>query len=227
MNRRILGAAVTGAVILALAVANVASAHIVKKFGPYTTALGWLTEPTYVGEHNAVVVLVTDSRNKPVNDLAAGDLTVTVSAGGQTSAALPLNPSYDPDTGFGTQGLYTADVIPTMPGDYTFHLSGKIHSTTVDETATSSATTFNTVEDPASVQFPAKVPTTTEISAKTDKLDARVQSATDAASAASSAAADASSAASRALLVGSIVGALGVVLGLSGVVLALRTRRRV
>jgi len=184
MNRRTIGAALGGAAILAIAASGIASAHVVKQFGSYSVALGWLAEPTYVGEANAVVAIVTDARGKPVNDLNAGDLTVMVAAGGQTSATLPLDPSYDADTGFGTQGLYFTDVIPTQPGDYAFHLSGTIHGTAVDETATSSDTTFNAAEDPASVQFPVKVPTTTEISAKVDQLGLRIQTAADAASAA-------------------------------------------
>lgn len=239
MNRRAIGAAASGAAVIALAVSGIASAHVVKQFGSYSIALGWLAEPTYVGEQNAVVAIVTDAKSTPVNDLASGDLTVTVSAGGQTTAALPLDPSYDPDTGFGTPGEYFADLIPTIPGGYTFHLAGTVHGTAVDETATSSETTFNSVEDPATIQFPVKVPTTVEISTKLDKLDPRVQSAADAASAATdavksasdaataaqSAATDASSHASLALLVGGLVGGLGVVLGLAGIALALRARK--
>ena len=239
MNRRTIGAAASGAAVLALALSGIASAHVVKQFGPYSIALGWLSEPTYVGEQNAIVAIVTDAKGAPVNDLGSGDLTVTVSAGGQTTAALPLDPSYDPDTGLGTPGEYFADLIPTLPGDYTFHLAGKVHDTAVDEVATSSDTTFNSVEDPATIQFPVKVPTTVEISTKLDKMDPRVQSAADAASAAAdsvksatdvagaaqAAAADASSQASQALIVGGLVGGLGVVLGLAGIALALRARK--
>ncbi len=253
MNRRAVGAAVSGAAILALAVSNVAAAHVVKQFGSYSIALGWLNEPTYVGEQNAVVAIVTDANGNAVNDLNSGDLTVTVSAGGQTTAALPLDPSYDPDTGFGTPGEYFTDLIPTNPGDYTFHLAGKVHEASVDETATSSDITFNAVEDPSSIQFPLKVPTITEVSTKVDQLGTRVQtaaaaasaaagsvqsatdaanaastsvkSATDAAAVAQAAANDASSRASLALLVGAVVGGLGVVLGLAGIALGLRARR--
>ena len=238
MNRRALGAAVTGAALLALAASAVASAHVVKQFGSYSIALGWRSEPTYVDEQNAVVAIVTAANGRAVNDLNPGDLTVTVSAGGQTSAALPLEPSYDPDTGFGTPGEYFTDLIPTSPGVYTFHLAGTVHGTAVDETATSSDTTFNSVEDPSSIQFPAKVPTTTEISAKVDQLGTRVQSAAAAGSAsaaavqsahaaadaATAAVSEASSRAWQALLVGVLMGGLGVALGMTGVVLALRAR---
>jgi hypothetical protein len=246
MNRRAVGSALIGGIAIAIAVSGMASAHVVKQFGTYSVALGWLSEPAYVGERNAVVVIIKDGGGNPVDDVASGDLTVTVSAGGQTTGALPLNPSFDADTGLGMHGQYTADLIPTIPGDYTFHLEGKVHDAAVDETATSSDTTFNAVEDPASVQFPVKIPTTSEISAKVDRLGARVQSAADAASAAAgsiqsatdtataaqtaaaaaqTAAANAASQASQALLVGLLVGGAGVVIGLVGVVLALRTRK--
>ena len=102
MHRRSVTAAVVGAVLLAAAAGGVASAHIVKQFGPYSIALGWLVEPTYVGERNAVVVIVKDATGNPVDDIKAGDLTVSVTAAGQSTAPLPLIPSFDPDTGLGT-----------------------------------------------------------------------------------------------------------------------------
>lgn len=252
MNRRILGAALSSAAILAIAASGAAVAHVEKEFGPYAVELGWLNEPTFTGERNAVVVIIHEDE-KPVTDVAAGDLTVTVSAGDQTSAALPLVPAFDPAEGTGTLGYYVADMIPTQPGDYTFHLTGKIHDTAVDETATSSDTTFNAVEDPASIQFPVKVPTTTAISDKVDQLGTRIQSAadaaasaaagiksatdaaganqaaikaaTDAATAAQAAAASAQSQAAQAQTVGIAVGGVGILVGLVGVFLALRSRK--
>jgi hypothetical protein len=253
MNRRILGAALSGAAILAIAASSAATAHVAKTFGPYTVELGWLNEPTFTGERNAVVVIIHDAADKPVTDVAAGDLTVTVSAGGQTSAALPLQPAYDPAEETGTPGYYTADLLPTQPGDYTFHLAGKIHETPVDETATSSDTTFNAVEDPGSIQFPVKVPTTTAISDKVDQLGTRIQgaadaaasaaagiksatdaatanqaaikAANDAAAAAQTAAASAQSQAAQAQTTGIVVGGIGILVGLAGVLLALRSKK--
>jgi trimeric autotransporter adhesin len=185
VNRKILGVAMSGATILAIASSSLAAAHVEKEFGPYTVEMGWLNEPTFTGERNAVVVIIHEtSSDKAVTDVNPGDLTVTVSAGDQTSAALPLVPAYDAAEGTGTPGYYTADMIPTQPGDYTFHLSGKIHDTAVDETATASDTTFNAVEDPATIQFPIKVPTTTAISDKVDQLGTRIQTAADAAASA-------------------------------------------
>jgi hypothetical protein len=218
MHRRPFIAAVCGAAILAILGAGVTAAHVVKPFGPYTIALGWLHEPAYVGVDNAVQVIIKDASGNPVDDVPAADLGVTVTAGGQTSAVLPLNASHDPDTGLGTPGEYTAHVIPTVPGDWTFHLAGTVHGTAVDETVTSSDTTFDAVQDQTEAQFPAKIPSTTDLAAKVDRQDARIVAAQAAAN-------EASDAASRALLVGVILGGLGVVLGTTGVVLALRARR--
>ncbi len=218
MHRRVLGAAVCAAAVLIVVVSGVASAHVVKQFGPYSIALGWLHEPAYVGVDNAVQVIIKDGSGSPVDDVPASDFGVTVSAGGQTSAVLPLNASHDPDTGLGTPGEYTAHVIPTIPGDYTFHLAGTVHGTAVDETVTSSDTTFDAVQDQTAAQFPAKIPSTTDLSAKVDRQDSRI-------TAAQAAAGDASDAASRALLAGAGLGAIGVVLGAAGLALALRARR--
>ncbi len=242
-SRRV-AAAVPVAIAAAALLVGIAQAHVLKDFGPYTVALGWVHEPTYVGELNAVQAVVTDNRGKPVTDLAAGDLKVVVSVSGQDSAALDLEPTYDEDTGLGTPGDYEAPLIPTAPGDYTFHLTGKIHETAVDETATSSDSTFDSAVDDTAIQFPAKVPSLTEVTTRLDRLDARVTAAasapppaaaptldTTAVTAASSAAASAGDAAqqakdaaSTATTIGIVLGGLGVILG--GSALYIATRRR-
>jgi hypothetical protein len=85
--------------ILATALAGIAGAHVVQQFGPYSLATGWLHEPAYVGVDNAVQVIVKDAAGKSVDDVPASDFTVTVSTGGQTTVALPLNASFDPEYG--------------------------------------------------------------------------------------------------------------------------------
>jgi hypothetical protein len=241
-RRRRLGVAVPIAAIAAMLVTGYAQAHVLKDFGPYSVALGWVQEPTYVGQLNAVQVVVKDASGKAVVDIADGDLKVVVSVGGQQSAALDLLNKFDPDTGLGVPGDYEAPLVPTAPGDYTFHLSGKIHDTVVDETSTSSDSTFNSVVEATDIQFPAKLPSLTEITTRLDRLDARVAavasaspaaavasappdtSAIDAATAARAAAAQAQDSASTALIVAVVLGGLGVILGAAGLVVA--TRRR-
>jgi hypothetical protein len=169
------------AALLALGLSGVASAHVLKNFGTYSVALGWAKEPTYVGIPNAVQVIVKDSSGKPVTDLADGGLKVVVSLAGQSSAALTLANAFDSDTGLGVQGDYEAPITPTVVGDYTFHLTGSIHGTAVDETATSSDSTFDSVVDQTDVQFPVKVPLLTDIVTRLDRIDARLSASPSAA----------------------------------------------
>jgi hypothetical protein len=222
-------------------VAGVADAHIVKTFGKYTVALGWVHEPTYVGEQNAVQVVIKDAAGKAVTDLNDGDLKVTVSVGGKTSDPLDLLNTFDPDTGLGIPGDYEAPLIPTAPGDYTFHLSGTIDGTAVDETATSSDATFNSVVDATGIQFPNQLPALTDIITRLDRIDTRLAASpapssgapapstgpvdNAAVDAASAAAASAQSAANNALLVGGAIGAAGVIIGLAALAMAMRGRR--
>ena len=247
MRLRVYGAAFGTALMLALIVSATVSAHVVKQFGSYSVAMGWLHEPTYVGVENSVQVIVKDGSGNPVNDLQPGDLQVVVSTAGQQTAALPLQPSFDPDTGLGTPGEYTASLIPTQVGDYTFHLSGSIHGHAVDEMATSSDQTFNTVTAGTDVQFPVKLPALGDLSTLIERVDGRAttanaaatqaqqlatqaqQAATQAQQAvaqAQQAAGQASDNANRALLAGIVVGGLGVLLGLAGLIVGLRVSRR-
>jgi hypothetical protein len=227
MRLRAAGISFGAALLLSLVVSSAVSAHVVKQFGTYSVAMGWLHEPTYVGVENAVQVIVKDGGGNPVNDLAPGDLKVVVSTAGQQTAALPLQPSFDPDTGLGTPGEYTASLIPTEVGDYTFHLTGSIHGTAVDENSTSSDQTFDSVTAGTDVQFPVKEPAIGDVSTLVQRVDGRATSAQSAASAAQQAATNAANDASRALIVGSAVGGLGVLLGLAGLFVGLRARRRV
>jgi hypothetical protein len=240
MRFRVGGTALGAAFLLALVVSSTASAHVVKQFGTYSVAMGWLREPTYVGVQNSVQVIVKDAAGKPVDDLQPGDLQVVVSTAGQQTAALPLQPSFDPDTGLGTPGEYTASLIPTQVGDYTFHLTGSIHGQAVDETATSSDQTFNSVTAGTEVQFPVKLPALGDLSTLIQRVDGRVTTANTAATQAQQAATQAQQAvataqqaanqasdnANRALLAGALVGGLGVLLGLAGLIVGLRASRR-
>jgi len=197
--------------------------HVVVKAGTYSLAIGWAHEPTYVGEQNAVQVIVTTAAGRPVDDLKAGDLAVVVSTGGQQSTSLQLVPMYDADTGLGIHGDYEAALMPTAPGDYTFHVTGSVHGTTVDETETSSDSTFNSATDATGVQFPAKLPTMAEVATRLDRVDARIAALPS--PAADTAASDAESAASQALLVGVAVGGAGVILAVAALLLGVRGRR--
>ena len=241
------GMAVAVATVLAISAVNTVQAHVLKDFGSYSVALGWSVEPTYVGQVNAVQVVVKTKAGKPVTDLADGDLKVVVSIGGQDSAPLSLDNKFDEDTGLGIEGDYEAPLTPTAPGDYTFHLTGSIHGQAVDETATSSDATFNSAVEATDIQFPNKLPSLTEMTTSLDRITARLAASpspaasaaaaapapsadaglADAVTAAQSTASQARDAASSALVVGLLVGALGVILGGAALLLVIRRPRRV
>jgi hypothetical protein len=231
LHRLRLAGSLMAAGLLMLLSAGSVSAHVVEHAGPYTLEIGWQHEPTYVGESNGVQVIVTRDE-KPVTDLKSDDLQVVVSTGGQQTGELTFEPSFDPEEMEGPLGEYDAGILPTAPGDYTFHVTGSIHAQAIDVTVTSGDETFDTVTGTADIEFPRKLPTLPEVATRLDRIDARIasvqapsgptQAAVDAAAAQ---AADARQAADRALLVGGGLGFAGLVLGAIGVLLVLRARR--
>jgi hypothetical protein len=64
---------------------------------------------------------------------------------------------------WGQDGAYTAYVLPTEAGDYTWHIWGDIEGTPVDVSMTSSPDTFSSVEPKSAVAFPAAEPTLKEL----------------------------------------------------------------
>jgi len=219
----------------AFALAPVAAAHEAFTVGAYSIEIGWLFEPTYVGQPNAVQFTIHGKDDKPVTDLGANDIAVVVSTAGTDSPSLSFDPAFDLADGDGTFGEYDAAIVPTAPGDYTFHITGSIHGTALDITGTSSADTFNSVVGSTDLEFPVNVPELGEVSTHLDRIDSRIaalQSAnpgSDALVAAQSAAAaaqTASDSASRALLIGSLLGGAGVVIGALALWLSLRSRRK-
>ena len=138
------------AVALMLLGAAPALAHEGRKLGDLEMEVGWGTEPAYSGEVNSVQILLVHD-GKPVVDL--GDtLDVEVTFGDQTQT-FSLEPFFE-EGEFGTPGDYRAFLIPTEPGQYSFHFSGTIDGEEVDETFTSGPGTFDDVENPQSAEFP-------------------------------------------------------------------------
>jgi len=161
-----------GASMLMLLAAEPASAHEQRKVGRWMFTVGWGEEPLYAGARDSVQLILADAAGKPVTDLS-DTLKVTVIYGTQ-SVDLPLESTFDPDTGLGTRGDYRAWFIPTAPGNYTFHFTGTIHGDKIDQKFTSSDTTFDAVKDPAEVEFPAKPPTTAQLSDLVTRNNARL-----------------------------------------------------
>jgi hypothetical protein len=226
-------------VLVALAAAALvapaaALGHTVQHAGPYTLEIGWRIEPTYVDVPNGVSVTIHDGKDNPVVDLGADDLQVVVTTNNQPSPDLSFEPGFDPEEMEGPLGEYDAAIVPTEPGDYTFHITGKIHGQDVDITVTSGDQTFDTVKESTNLEFPTKLPSIGEVATRLDRIDARVtalqggptgpsQADVDAAKAA---AASATTQATTAMTVGLGVGGLGVVLAVAALAVAWRATRR-
>ena len=144
---------------------GVASAHQEKEVGPYTLAVGFGTEPdTYAGYPNSVQLLLSKG-GTPVVDL--GDtLQVVIEFGDQTSDPMTLDPFFEIGES-GIPGDYRAFFVPSQPADYTFHITGTIHGTKVDESFSSGPKTFSSVQDISSVTFPkVQSPTNADLAAR-------------------------------------------------------------
>jgi len=190
---------------MAVAVFAVPSgAHETKEVGGYSFVVGWGIEPAYVGQLNSVQLIVTHKADgDPVNDPGAR-LSVIVTYGTE-EIKMDLVPTYSGDLGTGTPGEYRALLIPTAPGDYTFHVTGTIGGTKVNEKVTSSPKTFSPVEDASAAQFPVKVPGMEQVAQRLDAELPRLATDSEVSSAVSSA---------------KTLGYVGIAVGTAGVVLA-------
>ncbi|MDQ3978822.1 MAG: hypothetical protein M3314_04635 [Actinomycetota bacterium] len=156
----------TTVVVLAVSAAT-AGAHEPRTSGGLRFVVGWGEEPAYSGLKNSVQVIVTDAAGSPITDV--GDsLRVEVKKGSE-AITLPLEA--------GPPGEYRAWLTPTRPGTYVVRLTGSVRGQPVDESFTSSDTTFNDVEDLSAIQFPAKEPSTGEVATRLDRQIPRLEAA--------------------------------------------------
>jgi hypothetical protein len=230
--------AVSTVLALATSVAA-ASAHYVFTAGKYRVAIGWQNEPsfgtdTYVGEQNAIQVFIDvasadNPKGTPVSTLNADctrpDFQVTVTVGSTTSSPFCPAPAYDGDTGNGRLDEYDYPLIPTVVGAYTFHIFGTIDGTPIDQKITSGPTTFDSVADSSSVEFPVAVPAVATVSTKVDAVNQRAASALATAQSAASTAGSAKTSASDATVLAIVAIVVAVVLSALNVGIGLRRRR--
>lgn len=236
---RLRASAVAAGTLLALATSfAVASAHYVFTAGKYRVAIGWQFEPssgsdTYIGAQNAIQVFIDvasadNPRGTPVStlnqDCTHPDFQVTVTVGSATSS--PFCPAlvYDDDTGNGRLDEYDYPVIPTVVGTYTFHIFGTINGTPIDQKVASGPTTFDSIADSSSVEFPVAVPAAAAVATKVDAVNQRAATALASARSAATAATNAKNSASGATLLAVI--AIIVAVLLSGLNVAIGLRRR-
>jgi hypothetical protein len=153
-----LGGMALGCALLAAA-PLVAEAHETRSIaeGQFQIVIGFINEPVFAGDKSGLEFWVTEV--SAATPTAAGDEGVPVEGLAETlqaevifgdqSLPLPLTAMWD------EPGGYYSVFFPMQPGDYTFRLFGTIGDTEIDEAFTSSPEGFNSVQDPAPLQFPA------------------------------------------------------------------------
>ncbi len=132
--------------LLLLAVAVQVSAHEHRDVGDYELVFGWRVEPAYTSLLNGPEIFVSDANGNPVEGLE-DTLSLDVTFG-------PATKHLHWRSVWGDPGHYTADLIPTRPGDYVFTVTGTIGETTVNEVFDSSDGDFSSVEPVEDIQFP-------------------------------------------------------------------------
>ncbi|MDA1256400.1 MAG: hypothetical protein O3C10_00935 [Chloroflexi bacterium] len=150
----------------------------------------------------------------PVEGLE-GSLQVEV-----THVATGITRTLTLESAFQEPGHYVAALIPTAPGAYTFHLTGDIDASPIDETFESGPGTFDDVLTQASIQFPLQVSAPREI-------EGAARGAEDAAAIAESAAdgaADDASSAQTLAIIAIVIGIGGLAVGAGGVTIGLKRR---
>lgn len=170
MTRLLSLAAAIAVVAASLGVfASPAAAHERRTVGPYTFVVGWIAEPAYLDQLNALDLTVTETATtKPVEGLEKTLKAELIAGGG--SAVKPLTLA----ARFGLPGKYQGQVLPTKAGDYTFHLTGTVNSLAVDERFESGPGRFGGIEDLAPLQFPDRVPSNSDLAAKLDDANGKL-----------------------------------------------------
>jgi hypothetical protein len=181
------------AILVAVLFPALALAHEPRDLGPYHVLVGWINEPSIQGEPNAISILITNRANGQPVVGAEKTLRVEAAVGGEAPRTLTLDPSDD------VQGLYTASMIPTKVGTYTFTFVGSIGSQKVNSSFQSGPNTFPDVTSPTTEEFPVQVPAAADLAAQTQAANATAQAALQRAT---------------------LLGVAGIAVGLVGVILA-------
>lgn len=171
--RRMTVVAVTA--LMMVVVAASVSAHEGREVeGEFEFNVGFIHEPAYVNQMNGIDLRIfylngdqddndngddhSDDHGHGADDQYASDnppvenahqsLNASVIHGGD-ELELDLRPV------FGQPGAYTAELIPTRPGTYSFHIHGEIDGIQIDETFVGGPDTFSEPAETDDLEFPA------------------------------------------------------------------------
>jgi hypothetical protein len=169
--------------------------------------VGWVVEPPYVDEVNSISFEATiAATGAPVSGLDQA-LRVQVSTGGQ-QATLSLSPVLSDSVPPQFFGGYTADILPTVAGAYSFRFFGNVNGTSVDETFQCGPTTFQCVAAQADIQFPQQEPSGRQIQISLQGMQTQISQLQDA------------------VKYAYMVGAAGIIVGVIGIFVGVTATRR-
>jgi hypothetical protein len=130
-----------------LATTHATEAHERRSVGAYNLVVGWLNEPAYLNEPNAVDLRV--SRASDATPVTGLEQTLKVEATqGESKTTLDFRPR------FNTPGAYDGRLMPTAPGVFAFRIFGTIEGQQVNETFTASDSTFAIIAEPPAFPNP-------------------------------------------------------------------------
>jgi hypothetical protein len=167
-----------------------AEAHERRTVGAYNFVVGWLAEPAYLNEPNAVDLRVSRAADAtPVTGLEQ-TLKVEVTQGEQKTE-LAFRPR------FNVPGGYDGRLMPTATGVYAFRIFGTIEGQQVNETFTASSSTFAIIEEPPA--FPNAYVNSGEVEETVESFESRIVELEE----------DSGSSGTTFGIIGIVVGALG------------------
>lgn len=152
------------------ALATPALAHERREVDKYTLVVGWSEEPALEGVPNAVFLRVTETASGRAVEGLEATLSVTVTFGGITEVHEPQLRAVR-----GTPGTYTAPMIPTRAGDYTFRFAGRVEDLAVDERFESGPQRFDPIRAAGDLQYPDKIGGMSGLADQVASLDERLQ----------------------------------------------------
>ena len=194
------------AVALMVAAPSAVLAHESRDVSGYKFGVGWIGEPALEGQKNGVDLRITQA-DKPVEGV---EKTLQVEITHKASGA---KKTFALRTIFRDPGHYTADLIPTAPGQYEMRFFGKVGNTEVAQTFISGPGRYGDIEPTTEIAFPVAAPQVREVAGSAKQALEAAQAAEDAAGTARTIG-----------IAGSVLGVLGIAVG-GGAFMTTRRRR--
>ena len=207
-------------ITLSFLTSNPVSAHERRMIDKYEVIVGFIVEPAFEGLKNGVdlrVQLPAESEAEEPTPVEGLEETLQVEV---THVPSGESKTMNLRTIFRDPGHYTADLIPTAPGQYRFRFFGTIEGLEVDETFESGPGRFGDIQSSGDLQFPEKLPEIREIEGAVRGVQDTASQAEDAAIQAQNSVASTNTLA----IVGIVLGVIGTVSGVGAIVMGRRQR---